>query len=144
MGQTRITPRHGAMLCQPGTACHGCEIERFRGWWEEGKTPGFVPMSTVRSLLHGVQAALSCDPFPLNSPGARKMRVEQGRSAHGAFPALCQVFSSSLVVPDLPAYCTLPQQGEKSRAHASATASLPPQPTPSAHSSSKPSLCDLR
>lgn len=40
------------------------------------------------------------------------MRVEQGRSAHGTFPALCQVFSSCLVVPDLPVYCTSPQQGE--------------------------------
>lgn len=47
MGQAHTTPRHGATLCQLGTACHGCKIGGFKGWWEEGKTLGFVPTSTL-------------------------------------------------------------------------------------------------
>lgn len=94
-----------------------------KGCWFCPQEPAPAP-ATAR---HAPRALSNPVPQPSKHPRGTEDEAEQGRSTQGAFPVLCQVFSSCFAVPELAARCTSPRQGwcngEKSRACASAAAS---------------------
>lgn len=140
-GQARPTPRHGATLCQPGTAHHSYKIGRLKGWWEEGKALAFVPRSLLQPLpllRDAPQARSSPIPWPslANALGGQEHGVELGRSTGHSQCCARWAPAVSLYLSWLHRYLLyfspagLVQWREK--------------PPPFTHSFSRPILCHLR